>query len=139
MIRHRSATALATAAIALACASAEPDEKAAPPGAPEIIKVMDLDGLEVANRPGIENTYKYIREPNAIVTKDGTLVVVAGMDSVLPPDRRGQVRLTNRQSRFAPSTESLPIFTIQGSCIVGVPPPRSANSVSCLCPKTQFR
>ena len=44
----------------------------------EIIKVMDLDGLTVAGKPGVEKQYKYLREPNAVVTKDGTLIVVAG-------------------------------------------------------------
>ena len=40
-------------------------------GAPEIIKVMDLDGLTVAGKPGVEKNYKYLREPNAVVTKTG--------------------------------------------------------------------
>ena len=47
-------------------------------GAPKIIKVIDLDGLKVAGKPGVEKNYKYLREPNAVVTKDGTLIVVAG-------------------------------------------------------------
>lgn len=37
-------------------------------GAYEIIKVMDLDGLTVAGKPGVEKNYKYLREPNAVVT-----------------------------------------------------------------------
>jgi len=47
-------------------------------GAPEIVKIMDLDELSVVGKPGVEESYKYIREPNAVVTKGGTLVVVAG-------------------------------------------------------------
>ena len=46
-------------------------------GAPQIVKAMDVDDLEVANNPGVEKSYKYLREPNAVVTKDGALVVVA--------------------------------------------------------------
>ncbi len=47
-------------------------------GAPEIIKVMDLDELKVIDKPDVEKNYKYLREPNAVVTKDGTLIVVVG-------------------------------------------------------------
>lgn len=75
-------------------------------GAPEIAKVMDLESLKVANRPDIEKTYKYLREPNAVVTKDGTLVVVAGPHHLRGKNDRAHQDLLCRTSRDAGRTWS---------------------------------
>lgn len=68
-------------------------------GAPEIIQVMDLDGLTVAGKSGIEKQYKYLREPNAVVTKNGTLVVVAGPHHVLGRNDRAHQDALCRTSK----------------------------------------
>jgi arylsulfatase A-like enzyme len=56
----------------LICSTLVMAQDVAASGAPEIIKVMDLDGLTVAGKPGVENNYKYLREPNAVVTPGWT-------------------------------------------------------------------
>ena len=68
-------------------------------GAPEIVKVMDLNDLTVAGKPGVERSYKYLREPNAVVTRDGTLVVVAGSHHVRARNDRAHQDALCRRSK----------------------------------------
>jgi hypothetical protein len=75
-------------------------------GAPEIIKVMDLDGLSVAGKPGVEKSYRYFREPNAVVTREGTLIVVAGPHHVRGKNDRAHQDALCRTSRDGGKTWS---------------------------------
>ncbi len=60
-------------------------------GKPEIIPIFELGKVEVSGRKNYEKDVKYYREPNAIVTKSGALVVVAGQhDKIAKNDRAHQ-------------------------------------------------
>ncbi|MFC4991605.1 sialidase family protein [Rubritalea tangerina] len=66
---------------------------------PKIVKISSLDELKVKGKPGLEKEYKYFREPNAVVTKNGTLLVTFGPHHVRGKnDRAHQDMLLKRSS-----------------------------------------
>lgn len=70
-----------------------------PPGAPQIITIATIQNLKVKGHSGQEKQYKYFREPNAVVTKKGTLLVAFGPHHVKgKSDRAHQDILLRRSS-----------------------------------------
>lgn len=69
-MKHRN-TMMAAMGLILSLAPAEARETREP------IEIMGPDKLRVANKPGVEKTCKYLRKPNAVVTKNGILIALA--------------------------------------------------------------
>lgn len=75
-------------------------------GKVEIIPIFELGEVEVAGRSRYEKDIKYYREPNAIVTKNGTLVVMCGSHNKVAKNDRAHQDLLCRTSKNCGKTWS---------------------------------